>query len=127
MFGWHGTLTAAQAGQITAMKLVIYDGFKEGLSDYLHARGRSHFMFELLVPPTPGQLSRSGGDKKDYDRGLRPGLMVQAITELQATGTEPDVWKEVAVSYRGALVLHRPGRGELSRRPRRLEILFTLQ
>ena len=44
-------------------------------------------------PRRQGQLSRSGGDKKEYDRGLRPGLMVQAITELQATGIEPDVWK----------------------------------
>jgi len=182
MFGWHGSLTAGQAGQIIGMKLVIYDGFKEALalgvpedragilvdeqfgadilrdaasrgyitacpaeksgqdefdfedgadfadhieefrstfckvlvrynpegdldlnrrqaerlrrlSDYLHSRGRSRFMFELLVPPTPGQLSRSGGDKREYDRGLRPELMVRSITELQAAGVEPDVWK----------------------------------
>jgi 5-dehydro-2-deoxygluconokinase len=182
MFGWHGSLTAGQAGQIIGMKLVIYDGFKEALalgvpedragilvdeqfgadilrdaarrgyitacpaersgqdefdfeygedyashieeyrptfckvlvrynpegdadlnrrqaerlrrlSDALHSRGRSRFMFELLVPPTPWQLSRSGGDKKEYDRGLRPELMVRAITELQAAGVEPDVWK----------------------------------
>ncbi len=182
MFGWPGALTAEQARQIVAMKLVIYDGFKEALalgvpgdcagilvdeqfgadilrdaarrgyitacpaeksgqdefdfeygedfaghieefrptfykvlvrynpegdlelnrrqaerlkrlSDYLHLRNRSRFMFELLVPPTPWQLSRSGGDKREYDRGLRPELMVEAITELQAAGIEPDVWK----------------------------------
>ncbi len=182
MFGWHGSLTPEQTGQITEMKLAIYDGFKEALSlgvpedragilvdeqfgapilrdaassgyitacpveksgqdefdfeygddfarhidefrptfckvlvrynpegdadlnnrqaerlarlsDDLRSHGRSRFIFELLVPPTPGQLSRAGADKKEYDRTLRPGLMVQAIAELQATGIEPDVWK----------------------------------
>jgi myo-inositol catabolism protein IolC len=63
------------------------------LSDYLHSSGESRFMFELLVPATPAQLERSGGDKKEYDRGLRPELMVGAITDLQAAGIEPDVWK----------------------------------
>jgi 5-dehydro-2-deoxygluconokinase len=63
------------------------------LSGYLHADGRSRFMFELLVPATKAQLERFGGNKKDYDRELRPELMVQAITALQAAGVEPDVWK----------------------------------
>jgi 5-dehydro-2-deoxygluconokinase len=63
------------------------------LSDYLHSDGRSRFMFELLVPATKAQLERSGGNKKDYDQELRPELMVQAITALQAAGVEPDVWK----------------------------------
>src|SRR5262249_8983724 len=63
------------------------------LSDALHSDGRSHFMFELLVPATPVQLERSSGDKKEYDRGRRPELMVRAITELQDAGIEPDVWK----------------------------------
>ncbi len=63
------------------------------LSDYLHSDGHSRFMFELLVPATPAQLARSGSDKKEYDRGLRPELMVRAITELQGAGIEPDVWK----------------------------------
>ena len=63
------------------------------LSDYLHSGGPSKFMFELLGPATPAQLARAGGDKKEYDRGLRPELMVRAITELQDAGIEPDVWK----------------------------------
>src|SRR5262249_7321680 len=63
------------------------------LSDYLHRAGRSKFMFELLVPATPAQLARLKGDKKAYDRELRPGLMVQAIRQLQDAGAEPDVWK----------------------------------
>jgi len=63
------------------------------LSDYLHAKGRSRFMFELLVPAEKSQLDRLGGDKKKYDLELRPRLMVQAIEALQDGGVEPDVWK----------------------------------
>ena len=63
------------------------------LSDYLHSGGPSRFMFELLVPATPEQLERFGGRKKEYDRQLRPELMMRAITELQDAGIEPDVWK----------------------------------
>jgi 5-dehydro-2-deoxygluconokinase len=63
------------------------------LSEYLGSNGRSRFMFELLVPATPAQLARVKGDKKAYDRELRPGLMAQAIRQLQDAGVEPDVWK----------------------------------
>jgi myo-inositol catabolism protein IolC len=63
------------------------------LSDYLHAKGRSLFMFELLVPAEKAQLDRLKGDKKAYDVELRPGLMVRAIEELQDAGVEADVWK----------------------------------
>jgi myo-inositol catabolism protein IolC len=182
MFGWSGSLTAAQTAEIAAAKHVIYDGFKaalsggvakdkagilvdeqfgaailrdaaknghstccpaeksgqdefdfeygeefakhieafnptfckvlvrynpEGettlnqrqtarlkrLSDFLHAKGKSRFMFELLVPAEKAQLDRVKGDKKAYDRELRPGLMVQAIEQLQDAGIEADVWK----------------------------------
>ena len=63
------------------------------LSDYVAAKGKSRFMFELLVPPEKAQLATVGGDKKAYDLELRPGLMVRAIQELQAAGVEPDLWK----------------------------------
>jgi len=63
------------------------------LSGYLHGKGRSRFMFELLVPPEKAQLDRVKGDKKAYDLEMRPGLMVGAIQQLQDTGVEPDVWK----------------------------------
>jgi myo-inositol catabolism protein IolC len=63
------------------------------LSEYLEGRGRSRFMFELLVPAEPAQLERAKGDKHLYDRELRPQLMRQAIEELQDAGIEPDVWK----------------------------------
>src|SRR5262249_18872317 len=48
------------------------------LSDYLHERSGSRFMFELLVPPDKAQLERLNGDKKAYDLELRPQLMQEA-------------------------------------------------
>jgi 5-dehydro-2-deoxygluconokinase len=63
------------------------------LSDYLHTKSKSKFMFELLVPAEQAQLDKLKGDKKAYDLQVRPGLMVQAIKELQDAGVEADVWK----------------------------------
>jgi myo-inositol catabolism protein IolC len=63
------------------------------LSDYLRAKSRSRFMFELLAPAEKAQLERLKGDKKAYDLELRPRLMVQAIQQLQDAQVEPDVWK----------------------------------
>ena len=62
------------------------------LSDYLHKNKRL-YMFELLVPAEAAQLAAVGGDKKAYETNVRPGLMVEAIQELQDAGVEPDVWK----------------------------------
>jgi myo-inositol catabolism protein IolC len=62
------------------------------LSDWLHQRGRK-FLFELLVAAEPEQLEKVGGDVERFDRELRPGLMVEAIRELQGWDIEPDVWK----------------------------------
>ncbi|MBV8361313.1 MAG: DUF2090 domain-containing protein [Deltaproteobacteria bacterium] len=63
------------------------------LSDYLHNKSHSLFMFELLVPPEKAQLERVTGDKQAYDSEIRPPLMVRAIEELQNAQVEPDVWK----------------------------------
>src|SRR5262245_15182795 len=63
------------------------------LSDYLHSKSQSQFMFELLVPAEKAQLDRLKGDKKTYDHEIRPRLMVQTIHQLQDAGVEPDVWK----------------------------------
>ncbi|MBO0863280.1 MAG: DUF2090 domain-containing protein [Chloracidobacterium sp.] len=63
------------------------------LSEYLLAKDRSRFMFELLVPAEQTQLDQVKGDKKKYDLELRPRLMVQAIHQLQDARVEPDVWK----------------------------------
>jgi len=63
------------------------------LSEYLHDKSSSLFMFELLVPAEKTQLEQLKGDKKTYDLQLRPRLMVETIEELQDAGVEPDVWK----------------------------------
>jgi myo-inositol catabolism protein IolC len=63
------------------------------LSDYLHSKSESRFMFELLVPAEKKQLERIKGGKRAYDLELRPKLMVQTIKQLQDAGVEPDVWK----------------------------------
>src|SRR5262245_20254376 len=63
------------------------------LSDYLHGKSQSRFMFELLVPAEKAQLDGLLGNKKAYDLELRPKLMGQTIQELQDAGVEPDVWK----------------------------------
>jgi 5-dehydro-2-deoxygluconokinase len=63
------------------------------LSDDVGAKSRSRLMFELLVPAEKAQLDKLKGDKRAYDRELRPQLMVGAVQELQAAGVDPDVWK----------------------------------
>jgi myo-inositol catabolism protein IolC len=62
------------------------------LSDWLLARDRK-FLFELLVPATTGQLDSFDGHQEDYDRNLRPKLVVEAIAALQAGRVNPDIWK----------------------------------
>jgi myo-inositol catabolism protein IolC len=62
------------------------------LSDYLHGKSRSLFLFELLLPPEKAQLQNLNGDKQAYNMEIRPGLMVEAIRQLQAAQVEPDVW-----------------------------------
>ena len=70
------------------------------LSDYLHSKSRSLFMFELLVPAEKAQLAQVGGDKKAYDSKIRPRLMVHTIEELQDAQVEPDVWKIEGLDHR---------------------------
>jgi myo-inositol catabolism protein IolC len=72
----------------------------KGLSEYLHGKGRSLFMFELLTPAEKAQLDRVNGDKRAYDLEIRPRLMVQTIGQLQEAGVEPDVWKVEGLDQR---------------------------
>lgn len=69
------------------------------LSDWLHEHDRK-FLFELLVPAEPSQLESVGGDADRYDAELRPDLMLRTITELQAAGVEPDIWKIEGIDTR---------------------------
>jgi 5-dehydro-2-deoxygluconokinase len=78
--GGDGAVNARQAARL------------HQLSEYLHSRDRL-YMFELLVPATPAQLEDVDQEQQAYDRELRPGLMIDAIHELQDAGVEPDVWK----------------------------------
>jgi myo-inositol catabolism protein IolC len=71
------------------------------LSHWLRDRQRN-FLFELLVPATKTQLSRFGGDQREYDRKLRPDLVVATIAALQAGGVEPDIWKIEGLDSREA-------------------------
>jgi myo-inositol catabolism protein IolC len=85
------------------------------LSDYLHRKGESRFMFELLVPAEKSQLDQVKGDMKAYDLYLRPALMVRAILELQNAGVEPDLWKVEGLDRREdcekiVAAAHRDGR-----------------
>ncbi|MGH9069616.1 MAG: 2-deoxy-5-keto-D-gluconate 6-phosphate aldolase domain-containing protein [Acidimicrobiales bacterium] len=62
------------------------------LSKWLRA-ARRLLLFELLVPPTTAQSETFDDHYDDYDRQLRPALVVATIAELQAGGVEADIWK----------------------------------
>jgi myo-inositol catabolism protein IolC len=88
------------------------------LSDYLHSESHRLFMFELLVPAEKAQLDQVTGDKKAYDLEIRPGLMAQAIEQLQDAGVEADVWKIEGLDRREdcekiVKVAHRKGRDKV--------------
>jgi myo-inositol catabolism protein IolC len=72
----------------------------EGLSDFLASRGRSRFMFELLVPPEKMQFDRLKGNRETCDLELRPSLMIEANQELQDNGVDPDLWKVEGLARR---------------------------
>ena len=50
-------------------------------------------LIEPLIPATPEQLDKVGGDKDRYDNELRPELTVKMIKEMQEGNVNPDVWK----------------------------------
>lgn len=64
----------------------------KNLNGYLKSIDKP-FLFELLVSPTPKQLSNFGGSNEKYDVEMRPKLMVEAMKRIQDAGIEPNVWK----------------------------------
>jgi myo-inositol catabolism protein IolC len=61
------------------------------LSDWAED-SRRHWLLELLVPPTRGQLA-AHDDQALYDERERPELTVQVITSLTGAGIHPRIWK----------------------------------
>jgi myo-inositol catabolism protein IolC len=75
-------------------------------------------LYELLVPATDDQLAAAGGVTDNYDRDLRPGLVIQVIADNQAAGVEPAIWKveglETADAARAVVTQIRAGgRGDV--------------
>jgi len=62
------------------------------ISDFCQTKNYP-FMIEALVPATKKQLTAVKQNKKNYDQKLRPPLTCKMISEIQATGIEPSVWK----------------------------------
>lgn len=56
-------------------------------------RNGQKYMLEYLVEPLSDQLAACGGDRRRFQREIRPALMLEALQELRAAGLEPDVWK----------------------------------
>jgi myo-inositol catabolism protein IolC len=88
------------------------------LSEYLHSKSKSLFMFELLVPAEKEQMEQLMGDKNAYDLEMRPRLTDKAIAELQDAGVEPDVWKLEGLDRREdceklVATAHRDGRDKV--------------
>ena len=46
-----------------------------------------------MYPRPTVQLEAFEGQRDDYDRQLRPKLVVDTLAALQAAGVEPDIWK----------------------------------
>lgn len=69
------------------------------LGDWLHEHDRK-FLFELLVPASERQLALVGGDGVAYDTEARPHLTLEAISEILASGVEPDIWKIEGIDSR---------------------------
>ena len=88
------------------------------LSDFSHANGYK-FLIEPLVLPTKAELWEVSGNRRRFDKEVRPDLIVRMIKELQLAGVEPDIWKIEGLSepvfYEEVVAQARSGgRGEVS-------------
>ncbi len=62
-------------------------GLQRRLADH-----RTDLMLEVIVPPTPDQLS-AAGDTETFVRTARAPLVARAVTHLLEAGLEPGLWK----------------------------------
>jgi myo-inositol catabolism protein IolC len=61
------------------------------VSEWADRSGR-RWVVELLVPPTPEQLV-AHRDQAGFDLEARPALTAQVVSQLQAGGVHPTIWK----------------------------------
>jgi myo-inositol catabolism protein IolC len=57
------------------------------------ASSHRSLILELLVPATPADSDRTGGEARRYDDELRPGYTLEVMSYLQAHDVEPAIWK----------------------------------
>ncbi len=89
------------------------------LSDYLHSGGPSKFMFELLVPAEKAQLEKVGGDKKRYDKELRPEADGAGHPPAPGCGRRGGRLEDRGDRFEGGRGEGRRGRASRRSRPRR--------
>jgi myo-inositol catabolism protein IolC len=113
MFQFTTPLTADEHNVVAESQRVIDDGFRQALT------ADQRVMFELLVPVTTAQLDRAEGNTQNFDRQIRPGLMLQTTRALKDAGVEPDIWKIEGLARREDCervvdMARRDGRGHVS-------------
>lgn len=72
------------------------------LQDFCMSQGMG-FLIEPLIEPNEADLVASGGDKKRFDRELRPQRFAEAVKEMHSAGITPDVWKIEGTETREAM------------------------
>lgn len=77
---------------------------------------------ELIMRPTQAQLDQSGSQEA-WDSDVRPGLIVQAIRELQDAGVEPDLWAFRGIDNNAAMAT---ATAQAQVDDRKAGVLFTL-
>lgn len=79
-------------------------------------------LLELFMRPTQAQIDQSGSIEA-WNAGVRPGLIVQAIRELQDAGVEPDLWALRGIDNTAAMAT---ATAQAQVDDRKTGVLFTL-
>lgn len=91
------------------------------LSEISRANGPK-LTLELIMRPTQAQLDQSGS-QDTWDSTIRPGLVVQAIRELQDAGVEPDLWAIRVIDNNAAMAT---ATAQAQVDDRKVGVLFTI-